>query len=108
MREEAGLPQAPAARFELLVQSVTDYAIYMLDPDGVVASWNAGAARFKGYAEHEIIGCHFSRFYTPEDVAREGAAFIAAHIIRVTERAFDDFAGTVPDEGRNRRMLGLG
>ena len=44
----------------------------------------------------------------PEDGAREGAAFIAAHIIRVTERAFDDFAGSVPDEGRNRRMLGLG
>jgi PAS domain S-box-containing protein len=53
--------------FELLVQSVTDYAIYMLDPNGRISSWNAGAARFKGYAADEIIGQHFSRFYTEED-----------------------------------------
>jgi len=58
------------SRFELLVQSVTDYAIYMLDPDGVVASWNAGARRFKGYEPDEIIGKHFSRFYTDEERAR--------------------------------------
>ncbi|MFC7499572.1 PAS domain S-box protein [Enterovirga sp. GCM10030262] len=54
-------------RFELLVQSITDYAIYMLDPQGRVTSWNAGAERFKGYAADEIIGQHFSRFYTPEE-----------------------------------------
>ncbi|HST92083.1 MAG TPA: PAS domain S-box protein [Brevundimonas sp.] len=57
-------------RFELLVQSVTDYAIYMLDPTGVVTSWNAGAERFKGYAPDEIIGQHFSKFYTEEDLQR--------------------------------------
>ena len=56
-------------RFRLLVQSVTDYAIYMLDPRGNIASWNAGAQRFKGYAEDEIIGEHFSRFYSEEDRA---------------------------------------
>ncbi|WP_114946548.1 hybrid sensor histidine kinase/response regulator [Microvirga calopogonii] len=56
-------------RFRLLVDAVTDYAIYMLDPTGIVASWNPGAQRFKGYAEHEIIGQHFSRFYTEEDLA---------------------------------------
>ena len=56
-----------ASRFELLVQSVTDYAIYMLDPQGFVTSWNAGARRFKGYEAEEIIGQHFSRFYTPEE-----------------------------------------
>ncbi len=56
-------------RFELLVQSVTDYAIYMLDPTGLVISWNAGARRFKGYEAEEILGQHFSRFYTPEDQA---------------------------------------
>jgi PAS domain S-box-containing protein len=56
-------------RFRLLVQSVTDYAIYMLDLDGHVASWNAGAERFKGYGADEIIGQHFSRFYTEEDRA---------------------------------------
>ena len=54
-------------RFRLLVQSVTDYAIYMLSPEGQVVNWNAGAARIKGYPECEIIGQHFSRFYTPED-----------------------------------------
>jgi PAS domain S-box-containing protein len=55
--------------FELLVQSVTDYAIYMLDLAGNVVSWNAGARRIKGYAPEEIIGQHFSRFYTEEDRA---------------------------------------
>lgn len=51
----------------LLVQSVTDYAIYMLDRSGVVVSWNPGAERFKGYTPEEIIGQHFSRFYPEED-----------------------------------------
>ncbi|HVG48229.1 MAG TPA: PAS domain S-box protein, partial [Rubellimicrobium sp.] len=58
-------------QFRLLVQGVTDYAIYMLDPEGRVASWNAGAHRIKGYAPDEIIGEHFSRFYTHEDRATE-------------------------------------
>ncbi|WP_156377018.1 MULTISPECIES: PAS domain-containing sensor histidine kinase [unclassified Brevundimonas] len=57
------------ARYRLLVNAITDYAIYMLDPDGRVVSWNAGAERFKGYTPGEIIGDHFSRFYTPEDQA---------------------------------------
>jgi PAS domain S-box-containing protein len=54
-------------RFRILVQGVTDYAIYMLDPEGRVTNWNAGAERIKGYAPDEIIGQHFSQFYTPED-----------------------------------------
>jgi PAS domain S-box-containing protein len=54
-------------QFQLLVQGVTDYAIYMLDLDGYVSSWNAGAERIKGYAANEVIGKHFSEFYTPED-----------------------------------------
>ena len=54
-------------QFRLLVQGVTDYAIYMLTPEGRVSSWNAGAERIKGYRPHEIIGEHFSRFYTEED-----------------------------------------
>jgi len=57
-------------RFRLLVQNVTDYAIFMLDTEGRVANWNAGAERIKGYAAPEIVGQHFSRFYTPEDVER--------------------------------------
>jgi PAS domain S-box-containing protein len=56
-------------RFRLLVQGVTDYAIFMLDPEGKVANWNAGAERIKGYRPDEIVGVHFSRFYTPEDLA---------------------------------------
>jgi PAS domain S-box-containing protein len=58
-------------RFRLLVQSITDYAIYMLDPNGMVTSWNPGAQRFKGYRREEILGHHFSRFYTEEDRATD-------------------------------------
>src|SRR4051812_27415661 len=54
-------------RFQLLVNSVTDYAIYMLDPEGHIATWNPGARRFKGYEESEVIGKHYSAFFTPED-----------------------------------------
>ena len=63
-------------RFRLLVEGVTDYAIFMLDPDGFVTSWNAGARRIKGYAADEIIGRHFSQFYTEED-RRNGKPAIA-------------------------------
>jgi PAS domain S-box-containing protein len=58
--------------FRLLVQSVTDYAIYRLDPSGRVSCWNAGAERIKGYRPEEIIGQHFSRFYTPEEAEAGG------------------------------------
>jgi PAS domain S-box-containing protein len=56
-------------RFRLLVDVVKDYAIFMLNIDGTIASWNAGAQRAKGYTAQEAIGSHFSRFYTPEDRA---------------------------------------
>jgi PAS domain S-box-containing protein len=59
-----------AALYERLVQSVVDYAIYLLDKDGHVSSWNPGAERAKGYTADEILGEHFSRFYTPEDVEK--------------------------------------
>lgn len=54
-------------RFRLLVEGVTDYAIFMLDPQGIVTNWNTGAQHIKGYCADEIVGQHFSRFYTPED-----------------------------------------
>jgi len=54
-------------RYRLLVEAITDYAVYMLDRDGLVASWNPGARRLKGYQAREIVGQHFSRFYTDED-----------------------------------------
>jgi len=56
--------------FALLVGSIVDYAIYMLDPDGVITNWNPGAARIKGYRAEEVVGRNFSCFYTPEDCAK--------------------------------------
>ncbi|MBK4737334.1 hybrid sensor histidine kinase/response regulator [Noviherbaspirillum pedocola] len=61
--------RASEEQFRLLVQGVTDYAIYMLSPAGEVTNWNAGAARIKGYAKEEVVGTHFRRFYTEEDQA---------------------------------------
>ena len=60
--------------FRLLVQAVTDYAIYMIDPQGRVTNWNAGAQRIKGYAPHEIVGQYFGRFYTEADQANGAPA----------------------------------
>jgi PAS domain S-box-containing protein len=62
------------SQFKTLVGGVTDYALYMLDPTGVVANWNAGGERIKGYSAEEIVGQHFSRFYTPVDQAAEKPA----------------------------------
>src|SRR5947209_535364 len=56
--------------FRLLLDSVQEYAIFLLDPQGRVTTWNAGAERIKGYKAEEILGQHFSRFYPPEDVAQ--------------------------------------
>ncbi|MGE4047297.1 MAG: PAS domain S-box protein, partial [Acetobacteraceae bacterium] len=63
----------------LLVQSVVDYAIFMLDPEGRVTSWNPGAERIKGYTREEILGSHFSRFYPPEELA----AGVPARALRI-------------------------
>ena len=70
-------------RFGLLVQAVTDYAIYMLDPKGHIVSWNAGAERIKGYRSDEIIGRHFSTFFTEEDRAAGKPAFALATALRM-------------------------
>jgi PAS domain S-box-containing protein len=69
MQERSQVTLAEEERYRLLVDAITDYAIYMLDTDGKVSSWNPGARRFKGYETHEILGQHFSRFYTEEDRA---------------------------------------
>jgi PAS domain S-box-containing protein len=55
-------------RFQILIDSIQDYAIYILDPNGFVVSWNSGAERIKGYSAQEVIGKHFSRFYLPDDI----------------------------------------
>ncbi|WP_025600179.1 PAS domain-containing sensor histidine kinase [Burkholderia sp. WSM2230] len=69
-------------QFRILVQGVTDYAIFMLSPAGVVTSWNVGAERIKGYRQAEIIGEHFSRFYSDEDKAAGAPALILATAAR--------------------------
>ena len=84
-------------RFRLLVESVTDYAIYMLNKDGIVSSWNAGAKRAKGYEAKEIIGSHFSRFYTPED--REAAIPAKALATAESEGRFEAEGWRVRKDG---------
>ena len=84
-------------RFRLLVESVRDYAIFMLDPDGYVLTWNAGAERFKGYRADEIVGSHFSRFYPPEALARG----LPAHELETAARE-----GSFEDEGWRVRKDG--
>jgi len=69
-REIEDALQRSEERFRLLVEGVKDYAIFMLDPEGRVASWNAGAQHIKGYKAEEIVGQHFSRFYLEDDIRR--------------------------------------
>ena len=82
-RSSSRPPTAQLAEFRRLVSSVRDYAIFMLDPAGHILSWNAGARHLKGYAPEEIIGRHFSIFYTDEDRARNHPA----HELEVADRA---------------------
>jgi hypothetical protein len=84
-------------RFKLLVESVRDYAIFMLDPNGYILTWNAGAERFKGYRADEIIGQHFSRFYPPEALERG----LPAHELKVASET-----GVFEDEGWRVRKDG--
>ncbi|MBI6619038.1 PAS domain S-box protein [Pseudomonas corrugata] len=84
-------------QFRLLVQSVTDYAIYMLDPDGQVTNWNQGAQRIKGYLPAQAIGQHFSMFYTPED--REAGEPQRALRIAATEGRFEKKGWRVRRDG---------
>jgi PAS domain S-box-containing protein len=84
-------------RFRLLVDCVKDYAIFMLDPQGYVVSWNAGAARIKGYSREEIVGQHFSVFYAPEEAAAGKPA---------RELAIARQIGHVEDEGWRVRKDG--
>jgi PAS domain S-box-containing protein len=89
--------QQSEERFRLLVESVRDYAIFMLDPDGHVLTWNAGAQRFKGYRADEIIGQHFSRFYPPEALA----SGLPDHELKVASKT-----GVFEDEGWRVRKDG--
>jgi PAS domain S-box-containing protein len=84
-------------RYQLLIEAVHDYAIFMLDPSGNVSSWNPGARRAKGYSADEIVGQHFSVFYTGEDIAagKPGQLLAAAAL-----------HGRVEDEGWRVRKNG--
>lgn len=64
-------------RFEILVTSISDYAIYLLNPDGHIVSWNDGAKRFKGYTAEEVIDKHFSMFMSQED--RDACPMFGTH-----------------------------
>jgi PAS domain S-box-containing protein len=84
-------------RFRLLVQNVKDYGIFMLDPQGVITSWNDGAERIKGYRADEIIGRHFSVFYTPEDIAAGKPAWELEVVAK--EGRFEDEGWRVRKDG---------
>jgi PAS domain S-box-containing protein len=84
-------------RFRLLVESVKDYGIFLLDPRGVVISWNEGARRIKGYDAAEIIGQHFSKFYLPTDVASGKCDAELAAALR--EGRIEDFGWRVRKDG---------
>ena len=99
--EPSSLPLASHAEsehFRLLVANITDYALYMLSPAGYVISWNPGAERFKGYAPAEVIGQHFSRFYTEEDRAVNLPA--RALQIAIDEGKFEDEGWRLRKDGR--------
>jgi PAS domain S-box-containing protein len=89
--------RASQEQFRLLVQGVTDYAIYLLSPSGEISSWNAGAERIKGYTSDEVLGTSFSRFYTAEDQA-------AGEPARALALAAKD--GRFEKEGRRVRKVG--
>ncbi|BDI33726.1 hypothetical protein CCAX7_57770 [Capsulimonas corticalis] len=85
------------SQFRLLVESVEDYAIFLLDVDGYIVTWNRGAQRIKGYNESEIIGRHFSTFYTPEDIARDHPAEELE--IAIAEGRYEEEAWRVRKDG---------
>lgn len=90
-------PETDPEQFRLLVASVRDYAIFMLDPGGHIATWNLGAERIKGYAAGDVIGRHFSIFYPPEDVAAGKPAWELTEAARL---------GRFEDEGWRLRKDG--
>jgi PAS domain S-box-containing protein len=97
MNDQVSDPPRVERRFQLLVDAIAEYAIFMIDPDGIVTSWNAGAQRIKGYTRDEALGRHFSTFFTPEDQA----AGRPARALQEARRT-----GRVEDEGWRLRKDG--
>src|ERR1700709_2807559 len=119
VRKERFDPSTPNdGRYRMLVEAVTDYAIYMLDTEGIVSSWNPGARRFKGYEPSEIIGKHFSNSYTEEDkaagipqraletAAREGKFESEGWRVRKDGTKFWAYVIIDPIRDRNSKLLG--
>jgi PAS domain S-box-containing protein len=120
MEQDSAGPITSSQRFELLVDAVTDYAIYMLDTEGRVSSWNRGARRIKGYEASEILGRHYSIFFTEED-QRSGKPALALETARKSGR-FEDEGWRVRKDGsqfwalavidaihdKNGRLIGFG
>ncbi|MFK5599811.1 MHYT domain-containing protein [Methylobacterium sp. HMF5984] len=94
---EAAALRASEERFRLLLQGVRDYAIFMLDTEGRIANWNAGAECIKGYTAEEIVGSHLSRFYTPADLQRGVPA--TALMTAAREGRFEDEGWRVRKDG---------
>lgn len=119
LREANRLLRASEERFQLLVESVTDYAIYMVDPEGRVASWNMGAERLKGYTAGEVLGRDFSMFFLPEAVeagvpaqeleaaARDGRYETADWRLRKDGRRFWALVTLTAIHGSNGGLLGF-
>jgi PAS domain S-box-containing protein len=111
---------ASADELALLIESVTDYAIFLLDTDGRIRTWNRGAERIKGYSAEEIVGEHFSRFYTPEDqerghpdhelkvALRDGRYEEEGWRVRKDGTRFWASVVITPVRGRNGELIGFG
>jgi len=84
-------------QFRLLIETVKDYAIFILAPDGTIATWNAGAERFKGYRSEEIIGHSFTCFYVPEDI--ESGKPARELSIATKEGRYEEEGWRVPKDG---------
>lgn len=95
--ERSDLDTLHVSRYEQLVRTVADYAIYMLDLQGHVVSWNVGAERIKGYRADEVLGRHFSMFFTPQDCADGRPAWLLSRALAT---------GSVQDEGWRQRKDG--
>jgi PAS domain S-box-containing protein len=95
--ESVGVDDQRTERLVLLVEQVRDYAIFMLDTTGHVATWNRGAERIKGYRAEEIIGRHFSTFYTPDAVARDHPAYELE--VAIEEGRFEEEGWRVRKDG---------
>ncbi len=102
VRDDLGFAHAQAALattdfYQLLVDSVRDYAIFALDQAGYILNWNAGAQRCKGYTAEEIIAKHFSIFYLPEDVAKDKPAYEL--LVATAEGRFEEEGWRVRKDG---------